>query len=143
MAQRIALDEAECRYGFFGSCVHFYYHISSVLGEILSTKPTERDLDDISKQIGRPWRNFLVQLGVPYSHIEIEYEIKLGDPVQTLLACLVGWREGKWKKCGPVTWKSLLVALEKGAEQKGYADSLRRKLTERATSEYDVTLCSI
>ena len=114
-----------------------------MLGDILSTKPTERELDDISKQIGRPWRSFLIHLGVPNSQIDMEYENKLGSPVQTLLACLVGWREGKWKECGPVTWRSLLLALEKGAEHKGYADSLRRDLTERVTGEYDVTPCSL
>ena len=145
MAHRIALDEAdhECKHGFnYCSCVQFYYHISSILGEILSTKPTERDLDDISKEIGKRWRSFLIRLNVPYLQIEMEYE-KFKDPVQTILSCLVGWREGKWKECEPVTWKSLLVALEDGAEQKGHAESLRRKLTERATSKYDVIPCSI
>jgi hypothetical protein len=89
-------------------------------------KPSEKDLDNISKEVGGDWKSLLVQLGVPYATIEQLLQKHFGDPSAACLNGLVLWRNGSEKYCPP-TWSSLLKAL-RGAEKVELAQELERGL---------------
>ena len=94
--------------------------------------PSERDLDDVSKNAGDKWRSLLTQLGVPMAKCKAVYEESRGNPVSACFEGLVFWRDGN-EPCRPPTWSVLLEALEKGAEKREYAKSLRQDIVDTAT----------
>ena len=90
-------------------------------------KPTEIDLDTVSKNAGDKWRSFLTHLGVPLAKCKALFVESRGDPVSACFEGLVFWREGN-EPCRLPTWSVLLEALEKGAEKREYTQSLREDL---------------
>ena len=104
--------------GFIG---HYgYYCIITHLLVNLKDKPTQKNLDQISKKAGYNWRSLLTQLGEDDATID---GFRLDAP-STKEACfkgLVHWCKGNADK--PVTWETLLKAL-RDADMKGYADDL-------------------
>ena len=96
----------------------------------LQQKPSEKDLDNISKEVGGGWRSLLMQLGVPYATIEQLLQKHSGDPSAACLNGLVLWRNGSEKYCPP-TWSSLLEAL-RSAEKVELAQELERDLLKDA-----------
>ena len=90
-------------------------------------KPSEIDLDDVSKNAGDKWRSLLTHLGVPLAKCKALYDESRGNPISACFEGLVFWREGN-KPCKPATWFVLLEALEKGAEKAEYAKDLRESI---------------
>ena len=88
----------------------------------MKNKPTQKNLDQISKKAGNNWRSLLTQLGEDDSTID---GFRLDAP-GTREACfkgLVHWWQGNADE--PVTWGTLLEAL-RTADMKGYADDLEK-----------------
>ena len=96
----------------------------------MEKKPSEEDLDAISKEVGGNWKSLLIHLGVPNTRIEGLLEENNGNPTRACFKGLVFWREGN-KPCKPATWSVLLEALEKGAEKREYARDLREEIVAR------------
>ena len=91
----------------------------------MKDKPTQKNLDQISKKVGNSWRSLLTQLGEDSATIE---GFRLDAPGNTKEACfkgLVHWWNGNADE--PVTWETLLKAL-RDADMKGYADDLEKEL---------------
>ena len=99
----------------------------------LEGKPSEIDLDKVSKNAGDEWRSLLTHLGVPLVKCKTLYEESRGNPVSACFAGLAYWREGN-ELCKPATWSVLLEALEKGAEKREYARELREEIVGRGKS---------
>ena len=93
----------------------------------LEGKPSEIDLDKVSKNVGDKWRSLLTHLGVPLAKCKTLFVESRGDPVSACFEGLVFWREGN-EPCRPPTWSVLLEAVEKGAEKRDYAEELRKKI---------------
>ena len=92
---------------------------------VLKNKPSQKDLDQISKRAGTNWRSLLTQLGEDSATIE---GFLLSPSSNTIEACfkgLVHWLEGNADQ--PVTWETLLKAL-RDADMKGYVEFLEKKL---------------
>ena len=90
----------------------------------MKSKPTQKNLDQISKKVGNNWRSLLIQLGEDDTTVEGFR----GDALGTKEACfkgLVHWWNGNADE--PVTWETLLKAL-RDADMKGYADDLEKEL---------------
>ena len=93
----------------------------------LEGKPSEIDLDKVSKNARNEWRSLLVHLGVPVVKCKALYDESLGNRISACFYGLVYWRDGN-EPCKPPTWSVLLEALEKGAEMREYAQRLREDL---------------
>ena len=74
----------------------------------------------------------MTHLGVPSAKYKALYEESRGNPVRACFEGLVFWRNGN-EPCRPATWSVLLEALEKGAEKREYAKSLRQGIVDTAT----------
>ena len=105
------------------------YSISCIA---LEGKPTEIDLDKVSKNAGDKWRSLLTHLGVPLAKCKELFVESRGDPVNACFEGLVFWREGN-KPCRPPTWSVLQEALEEGAEKREYAGELRKEFEAKET----------
>ena len=116
-----------------------FYLFNTPPDEVLSKKPSEKDLYNISTKVGGRWMGLLVQLGVPHSQIEIESVKRNNNPPEIVFDCLVGWRNGRWEDCEPPTWAALLEALENGAEQREDAAAIRQNLLKPVAGKYNVT----
>ena len=104
---------------------------------VLKNKPSQKELDQISKRAGTNWRSLLTQLGEDSTTVE---GFLLSPSSNTIEACfkgLVHWLEGNADE--PVTWETLLKAL-RDADMKGYADGLEKKL--KGYARYKFALCS-
>ena len=99
----------------------------------LEGKPTEIDLDDVSRNAGDKWRSLLTHLGVPLAKYKALFEESQGNPIRACFEGLVFWREGN-EPCRPPTWSVLLEALERGAEKREYF----RELEEDIISKYSL-----
>ena len=93
----------------------------------LAGKPSEIDLDRVSKIARDKWRSLLTRLGVPLAKCKSLYEESRGNPVSACFKGLVFWREGN-EPCRLPTWSVLLEALEEGAEMREYVKRLREDL---------------
>ena len=98
----------------------------------LTEKPSEIELSDISKNVGRNWRSLLTYLGIPLYKIDSLLLDYSGKTTEAFFAGLVFWREGN-KPCKEASWSVLLEALEKGAERVDYAETLRREIVGNPT----------
>ena len=90
----------------------------------MKSKPTQPELDLISKKVGVNWRSLLTHLGEDDAIIE---GFRLNYPTHTNEACykgLVHWLKGNADK--PVTWEKLLKAL-RNANMTDYADDLEKE----------------
>ena len=131
--------------------VHYTSWINIHLIIVLKNKPSQKDLDQISKKAGTNWRSLLTQLGEDSTTVE---GFLLSPSSNTIEACfkgLVHWLEGNADE--PVTWETLLKAL-RDADMKGYADDLEKELKGYARVEwyscppspckldYEFSLCS-
>ena len=92
---------------------------------VLKNKPSQRDLDRISKRAGTNWRSLLTQLGEDDETIGRFKLSASGDTTEACFKGLVHWLEGNADE--PVTWEMLLKAL-RDADMKGYADGLEKEL---------------
>ena len=101
--------------------------ISILTDRYLKGKPSEIDLDEISKEVGKGWRSLLTHLGLNAAKIGALLEENRGNLTSACFYGLVFWREGN-KPCRPPTWEVLLEALDKGAEMKEYASELKEKV---------------
>ena len=110
-----------------------FTRIGSLIARYLNEKPSEIDLDEISKEVGEKWRSLLTHLGIPLTKIKSLYENNHGNPTSTCFEGLHFWREGN-EPCKPATWSVLLTALEKGAEKKDYACTRREELLSKESS---------
>ena len=97
---------------------------------VLQAKPPEDELDLITKEVGNKWKSLLVQLGVPSGKIKSFLHDNNNVSSSACFDGLVYWRDGN-KPCKPATWSVLLEAIEKGAEQKEYAQEIRDKLCSK------------
>ena len=111
---------------------------SFTLWAVLEDKPSDIDLDRISKDVGDKWRSLLTHLGVPLAKSKVYLQESLGNPVSACLEGLVFWREGN-KPCKEATWRVLLEALEEGAERRDYARKLREDIIEGVTTQSSFT----
>ena len=107
-------------------CWIFLYRVSILHLLVLKSKPSQKDLDKISKKIGDKWRSLLTNLGEEEATIEGFLVISLGKTSEVCFKGLVHWLEGNAD--GPVIWETLLKAL-KESELKGFADDLEKKIT--------------
>ena len=116
-------------FGFLTSLLLFNLAgcISILTDHYLKEKPSEIDLDEISKNVGGGWRSLLTLLGLTMAKIRALKEENSGNLPSTCFHGLVFWREGN-RPCRPPTWEVLLEALEKGAEMKEYASELKEKV---------------
>ena len=98
----------------------------------LTKKPSEIDLDNVSKNVGGNWRSLLTHLGVPSAKCKALLQESSSNTESACFQGLVFWREGN-KPCKEANWSVLLEALEKGAERGDYAETLRREIVDGAT----------
>ena len=99
----------------------------------LEGKPTDIDLDGVSRNAGDKWRSLLTHLGVPLGKYRALFEESQGNPIRACFEGLVFWREGN-KPCRPPTWSVLLEALKKGAEKREYAEKLEEDIISKYSS---------
>ena len=98
----------------------------------LTKKPSEIDLDNVSKNVGGNWRSLLTHLGIPSAKCKALLQESCGSSESACFQGLVFWQEGN-KPCKKASWSVLLEALEKGAERGDYAETLRREVVDSAT----------
>ena len=116
------------------SVFQLWLNICLFTDSVYLEKPTEQELDIISKNIGKEWKSLLIQLGIPSFKIDQVTERMLRDPVAVTCRCLISWLNGEYSNspyCKPCNWCELLNAIEEGAEQKDYAATLREDLKKR------------
>ena len=104
----------------------------------LNGKPSEVDLEIVSKRAGAKWRSLLTHLGVPSSKYKALNEECRGKLADTCFEGLLFWRGGN-KPCKPPTWSVLLEALEIGAEMRDYAEELRADVAAHGCIQPDVS----
>ena len=109
-------------------------HMPSLLAlfTVLTKKPSEIDLDNISKNVGGNWRSLLTHLGVPSDKCKALLQESCGSTESACFQGLVFWREGN-KPCKKASWSVLLEALKKGAQRGDYVEELRREIIDSAT----------
>ena len=112
-----------------------YFNYVHALGHSsrLDDRPSEIELDEVSKIVGGQWKSLLIHLGVPASKRESSFHDNLGRTQPTCFDSLLFWQKRN-EPCRPATWSILLDALEKGAELKEYADCKRSELLSLETS---------
>ena len=98
----------------------------------MKNKPSQKDLDQISKRAGTNWRSLLTQLGEDDATIGRFQLSASGVVTDSCFKGLVHWLEGNADE--PVTWETLLKAL-RDADMKGYADDLEKELKGYARVE--------
>ena len=91
----------------------------------MKNKPSQKDLDQISKRAGAHWRSLLTQLGEDSATVEGFLLTSAGNTIEACFKGLVHWLEGNADQ--PITWETLLKALG-DADMKGYAGFLETKL---------------
>ena len=99
----------------------------------LTEKPSEIELSDISKNVGRNWRSLLTYLGIPLHKIDSFLLDYSGKTTEACFAGLIFWREGN-KPCKEASWSVLLEALRKGAERGDYAEELKIMVVQNVTA---------
>ena len=97
----------------------------------MTKKPSEIDLNNVSKNVGGNWRSLLTRLGVPSTKWKAFLQSNFGNTESACFEGLMFWWNGN-KPCRVATWSVLLEALEYGAERKDYADTLRQEIVENA-----------
>ena len=119
----------------FSICVHdplywsmvYYFTIYTLYYVALEKTPSEIDLDNVSKRVGGD-SSLLVHLGVPVNKIKpLSREYR--NPVDACFFGLVYWRAGNIRNKA-LTWSVLLEALEEGAEERDYAEDLKRNIVD-------------
>ena len=100
-------------------------------------KPTQRELDWISKRAGDNWRSLLTNLGVDLDVIRGYYQSNSGNTINAVFEGLVFWVKGNAEE--PVSYETLFEAL-KEANLSSCASDLEKKL--RTTSLRFITCVS-
>ena len=100
----------------------------------LAKKPSEIELSDISKNVGRNWRSLLTYLGIPLHKIDSFLLDYSGKTTEACFAGLIFWREGN-EPCKEASWSVLLEALRKGAERGDYAEELKIMVVQNVTAK--------
>jgi hypothetical protein len=100
----------------------------------LTKKPSEIDLDNVSKNVGGNWRSLLTHLGVPSAKCKALLQESSSNTESACFQGLVFWREGN-KPCKEASWSVLLEALEKGAERGDYAEELKIMVVQNVTAK--------
>ena len=100
-----------------------YYHF---VDEPRTAKPTQKDLDWISKRTGAQWRSLLTNLGVDYDIIEGYLQRNVGNTVNTCFEGLIFWLKGNTEE--PVSYHTLLEALIRKSDLSSCATDLEEKL---------------
>ena len=99
-----------------------HYHF---VDEPRTAKPTQKDLDWISKRTGAKWRSLLTNLGVDYDIIEGYLQRNVGNTVNTCFEGLIFWLKGNTEE--PVSYQTLLESLTK-SDLSSCATDLEEKL---------------
>ena len=96
-----------------------------------TSKPTQKELDWISKRAGENWRSLLTNLGVDLDVILGYYSKYNGNTVNACFEGLVFWFKGNTGSEEPVSYETLFEALRE-ANLSSCANDLEKKL--RTTS---------
>ena len=90
-------------------------------------KPSQKELNRISRKIGGNWRSLLTELGLEQATIEGFLQSKFGDTSEACFKGLSHWLDGNADK--PVTWDTLLKALRDSCME-GIAKDLEEGITK-------------
>ena len=105
----------------------------------LEKKPSERDLDKVSKKVGGRWRSLLIYLEVPEAEIKSLFVEHDANSVEACFFGLISWLQVQSPQLA--TWATLVEALEEGAAEREFADSIRRTFIN-ITSKQPIGECS-
>ena len=98
---------------------------TNFIDDLGTGKPTQKDLDWISKRTGAKWRSLLTNLGVDYDVIEGYFQRNSGNTVNTCFEGLIFWLKGNTEEL--VSYQTLLEAL-RNSDLSSCATDLEGKL---------------